>query len=504
MSGNTRQRLFVSYRHDSETSPQESIIRQLENRLSAEHDIFIDKKIRPGERWGEQIEQEIAACDFFIPLLTTDAMWSEMVIDEVARAHRLRRASGRPRIVPVRVRNSIDFPYPLSAYLNLIQWFDWRSDADTALLVQNLETILRGGASKDLPIAPPSQPEFSVPPAPIAPFEIPTGGMHPDSKYYIIRSSDEVAESTLGSSSVTLNIKGSRQMGKTSLLARLKRTARNQGRKVVSLDFQLFDEQTLREPEVFYPAFCLAIADDLNIVDTFEAHRHKRRSFPSTCTRLMLQDVLPAAQARIMLVMDEIDKVFVSPFRNDFFGMLRSWHNLRSDSDLWMNLELVLCASTEPSHFISADSSQSPFNVGERILLQDFTIPEFGELTHRHAIRLAASEQEELYELLHGHPFLTRRALYLLATKRIDLETVRITATRDDGPFGDHLRYYLTKLHEFADLLPPFREVVCNGTCSDPRLFDRLKGFGLVAGDERRARVRNQLYATYFGQRLRS
>ena len=32
--------------------------------------------------------------------------------------------------------------------------------------------------------------------------------------------------------------------------------------------------------------------------------------------------------------------------------------------------------------------------------------------------------------------------------------------TGDDGPFGDHLRYYLTKLYEFKDLLEPFQQAL--------------------------------------------
>jgi hypothetical protein len=424
-----------------------------------------------------------------------------MVIDEIARAHRLQRASGRPRIIPIRVRNKHDFPYPLSAYLNLIQWFSWDSEADTAVLVKTLEVVLSGG-NTTASIKPVTQADAEAPPSPIAPLEVPSGGLHPDSKYYVRRDCDDVAEATFKTANVTLNVKGSRQIGKTSLLARLKRTARNQDRKVVSVDFQLFDDETLRKPEIFYPAFCLAITDDLKLADTFETHRHKLRTLPKTCTRFMEQDVFPAAQVRVTLVMDEVDKVFIAPFRNDFLGMLRAWHNLRSDSDLWMNLEMVLCASTEPSHFISADSTQSPFNVGERIVLEDFTKAEVADLVQRHG--LAESQiEDELYDLLRGHPFLTRRALYLLASRRIDFDTLRRNATRDDGPFGDHLRYYLTKLHEFKDLLQPFEQVLRNGTCSDPRLFDSLKGFGLVAGDERKARTRNQLYASYFGQRLR-
>jgi hypothetical protein len=80
-----RKRLFISYRHGSEDSSQESIIRHLRDRFSERHQIFTDKNILPGNRWGEQIEAEIGACDVFVPLLTFDAMWSEMVIDEVER-----------------------------------------------------------------------------------------------------------------------------------------------------------------------------------------------------------------------------------------------------------------------------------------------------------------------------------------------------------------------------------------------------------------------------------
>jgi hypothetical protein len=498
-----RQRLFISYRHGSETSPQESLIRHIATRFSTHHDIFTDKNILPGSRWGEDIEKEVAACDIFIPLLTVDAMWSEMVIDEIARAHRLHRANRRPRIVPIRILNKQEFPYPLSAYLNLIQWFEWQSESNTQELLDKLQFILEGhSAAAESKAAPaPTVTTEQIPPAPIAPLEVPSGGLHPDSKYYIRRNSDSIAEAVFKSQSVTLNVKGSRQMGKTSLLARLKKAGREQRRKVVSIDFQLFDDETLKHPQLFYPSFCLAITDDLKLSDTFDSHVHRLRTLPKICTRFLELDVLPAAASRVTLVMDEIDKVFAAPFRNDFFGMLRSWHNLRSDSDLWMDLELVLCASTEPSHFISADSTQSPFNVGERILMQDFAKSEVADLVHRHGLS-APEIDDELFDLLNGHPFLTRRALYLLAANRLNFDTLRRTATRDDGPFGDHLRYYLTKLYEFNDLLKPFQQVLRNGTCTNPRLFDRLKGFGLVAGDEHKAHARNRLYASYFNQRL--
>lgn len=74
-------RLFISYRRGSADNAQEGIIRRLYEHFSVHHDMFTDKDIRAGDRWGEYIEAQINACDLFIPLLTSDAIWSEMVID---------------------------------------------------------------------------------------------------------------------------------------------------------------------------------------------------------------------------------------------------------------------------------------------------------------------------------------------------------------------------------------------------------------------------------------
>jgi hypothetical protein len=45
--------------------------------------------------------------------------------------------------------------------------------------------------------------------------------------------------------------------------------------------------------------------------------------------------------------------------------------------------------------------------------------------------------------LLHGHPYLVCRALYLLAGGKLGIESLLEQATADGGPFGDHLRYHL-------------------------------------------------------------
>lgn len=69
--------------------------------------------------------------------------------------------------------------------------------------------------------------------------------------------------------------------------------------------------------------------------------------------------------------MDEVEVVFDTKFRSDFFGMLRSWHNNWAATPIWKPLDLVLVTSTEPYQLIE-DLNQSPFNVGQVIELVDF------------------------------------------------------------------------------------------------------------------------------------
>ena len=55
---------------------------------------------------------------------------------------------------------------------------------------------------------------------------------------------------------------------------------------------------------------------------------------------------------------------------------------------------------------------------------------------------------QRLYALIGGHPYLTRKALYMLASSspRSGVDELFEHASDDTGPFGDHLRYYLLRL----------------------------------------------------------
>jgi len=220
------------------------------------------------------------------------------------------------------------------------------------------------------------------------------------------------------------------------------------------------------------------------------------------CTRYVQRHILKQLGSPLVLAMDEVDKVFDADFRNDFFGMLRSWHNSRATTPIWKQMDLTLVTSTEPYQLID-DLNQSPFNVGQVIELQDFTPEQVTDLNHRHGSPLNSSEERQLIVLLGGHPYLVRRALYLVASQQISTTELFANATADSGPFGDHLRRHLSLLHDKTELIRSLLQIIRQNTCEDKRIFWRLRGAGLVREEGRTVLPRCQLYAEYFRENLR-
>jgi hypothetical protein len=76
-------------------------------------------------------------------------------------------------------------------------------------------------------------------------------------------------------------------------------------------------------------------------------------------------------------------------------------------------------------------------------------------------------------------------------------------AAADDGPFGDHLRYHLFRLHDREDLIQGLRQITRGNTGTDEQVIYRLHSAGLVRIEGRAVLPRCRLYANYFREHLR-
>src|SRR5205085_9633260 len=95
--------------------------------------------------WAQEIESELRQADFLIVFLSEASSRSEMVKGEIEIARKQAAQGGKPAILPVRVAFTGSLPYPLSAYLDKIQYAFWREESDTEQVLADLHEVLRGG-----------------------------------------------------------------------------------------------------------------------------------------------------------------------------------------------------------------------------------------------------------------------------------------------------------------------------------------------------------------------
>ncbi|MBI4663007.1 MAG: AAA-like domain-containing protein [Verrucomicrobia bacterium] len=506
-------RVFISYKR--ETDPDEKIALAVCEALNKLHEVFIDQTMLVGEDWTKRIEAELRRADYLITFLSAQSVRSEMVIGEVEKAYRLSKEpgrSGRPRILPVRLAYREPFDYPLNAYLSHIQWTLLMGPEELPRLIQELTQavccgrLAPAGAQSESDVVQTCRPLSLQPPLPSAQpitFERPEGTMMTQSPFYVEREADSIALETIKDQGVTITIKGPRQIGKSSLLNRILEAAVKAGKRFVFLDYQLIDRSVLADRNLFFRQFCSWLTDELEMDDQTEKYWSLPFGNSQRCTRYLSRYVLKELGGPLLLAMDEVDRLFDADFRSDFFGMLRAWHNSRANpaTPVWKGLDLALIISTEPYELIE-DLNQSPFNVGQVISLADFRESDVSDLNRRHGSPLSPDEEKRLTALVGGHPYLVRRALYLLANKSVSVAELFASANALRGPFGDHLRYHLFRLYDKEPLIQGLRQAIHKNVCPDERILFRLQGAGLVRAEGNKILPRCELYARFFEEHL--
>lgn len=523
-------RIFISYKRDSE--PDVPVARQICNTLRGEgHEVFIDRDMAVGEQWAKRIDDEIRRSNFFVTLLSQNSIHSEMVHEEIKKASDVADENGgEPKILPVRLAYREQFTSPLSRWLNPLNWALWDSPADTLRVVGEILRVVNGSGklpvgreSKEKELVTGETPDVPQPLPSTQTEPFPEESSHPEVRFYVTREADGVAREKIRESGATITIKAPRQMGKSSLLVRTAAEASRAGKRVAMLDFQFLDKVSLKNADVFFRQFCSWISYVLEIEDKVEEFWKIPIGNSFRCTRYVERHVLKELKGEsLVLAMDEVDSVLNADFYIDFFSMLRGWHGARGDDQptVWNRLDLALVISTEPYQLIDMPF-QSPFNVGEVLELGDFTPEQVKDLNKRHAYPFNPEEVQMLVELLHGHPYLTRRALYLVASQRATPEELFGRATDDHGPFGDHLRHHLMRLYDKgnkspemlelqANLIKGLSEVFAKKTCTDMLTFYRLRGAGLVREQEEgknghkvsKIVPRCKLYEDYFREHI--
>ena len=290
--------------------------------------------------------------------------------------------------------------------------------------------------------------------------EEPEGLVPVGSPFYVERSPIETdCYETVVRPGSLIRIKAPRQMGKTSLLVRTLDCARSQNFKTVRLSFQEADTKTLDDLNEFLQWFCSSVTEELDMEDRLADYWKGARGIVRRCKRYFERYLLTELDQPIVLGLDEVDQVFEHPdIATDFFGMLREWHEEGKSNPLWRKLHLVIVHSKEV--YIPLSINRSPFNVGLPIELRQLNDSEITALISKHRLSLTAHQQQQLIELVGGHPYLLRAALYQLARGRISLSQLLTEAPTEGGLYSDHLRRHLLNLEDNESLVTAFQQVI--------------------------------------------
>ncbi len=370
---------------------------------------------------------------------------------------------------------------------------------------EELERRLWGSAARHARTPREARSLFAAPPKPNEDLIEPGGALAIGSPFYIARDTDEALLRAVKRRDGIILIQGARQMGKTSLLARGLNQARVESVNVVFTDFQVLSAQVLVSAEAFYKEILALLVDALDLdVDPGAAWRPERGP-ALNFERFLKREILQKLDRPLVWGIDEADRLFGGLIANEVFGLFRSWHNERvvNPDCPWSRLTMLVSYATE-AHLFITDLNQSPFNIGTRVYLTDFSLDQVGELNERYGRPLSTSDRlERFFHLTGGQPFLTQKGLYELARQRFTPEALFERAAMEEGPFGEHLRRLALSLRQEPSFVDAVRMVI-DGTGIPPQnVFYLLRSSGVLVGDSpTQAELRCELYRRYFQKAL--
>ena len=203
------------------------------------------------------------------------------------------------------------------------------------------------------------------------------GSLSDDAPSYIERRADRKLYQALkrGNFCYILN---PRQVGKSSLLVRTRHKLEREGFKCASIDMTNIGSENIT-PAQWYKGIAVELWRGFKLLrkvkfKTWWAEREGIsvvQKLSQFIEEVLLQEF---AEEKLFIFVDEIDSVLSLNFPiDDFFALIRFFYNQRSQNSQYNRLSFAIFGVATPSDFI-ADKKRTPFNIGEAIELQGFSV----------------------------------------------------------------------------------------------------------------------------------
>jgi hypothetical protein len=236
-------------------------------------------------------------------------------------------------------------------------------------------------------------------------------------------------------------------MGKTNLLLNMKRHRKDD--LVVYFDLSNRFESARGFFRNIIDTIIEAAVEEFKVVDTIHNHRQNNAFEPSVEYDRHLRLLLKECGKKIILILDEIDSLIGCSYSDTILSQVRSMYFSRGNFEIYHNLTYVLSGVADPGDLIK-DKNISPFNIGEKIYLEDFTETEFYTFVKNAELPFSSEIAERIFWWADGNPRISwdicsEVELELLRGVELSAETVDATVDRlylreyDRAPI-DHIR----------------------------------------------------------------
>jgi len=345
------------------------------------------------------------------------------------------------------------------------------------------------------------------------------GTVQAGSGLYIARHADtELLE--LCQAGTFAYVLSSRQMGKSSLMVRTNEQLMATGTHAVVVDLSNLGTQLTAE--AWYLGLLTTIVDSLmlstDVMAWWQAHAHLGQA--QRLTDFFQEVLLIETEAPVVIFIDEIDSTLSLPFTDDFYAAIRSVYNARALVPSFRRLSFVLLGVATPNDLIS-DPRRTPFNIGQRVEVTDFTYEEALPLADGFGLPPAQAQQvlQWVLDWTGGHPYLTQRLCRVMADEDrgqwSETDVAQMVARTFFGEQSEQdynlqfVRDMLTKRAPERVRAPePVRVLATYRTIRQGRravrgegqslVLAHLKLSGVVRQVQRVLRVRNRIYEAVF------
>ncbi|WP_013321534.1 AAA-like domain-containing protein [Gloeothece verrucosa] len=334
--------------------------------------------------------------------------------------------------------------------------------------------------------------------------ELPEGQVPLHSDFYVERSpiESECYKAILQPGAL-IRIKAPRRMGKTSLMMRILTQAARQRYNTVALSLQLADSNLLQNLDKFLQWFCANVTLGLQLPNKLSDYWDDMFGSKISCKIYFEEYLLAKTNPPIILALDDVDRLFqYRDLADDFFGLLRAWHEEAKNREIWQKLRLIVAHSTEV--YIPLNVNQSPFNVGLPIELPTLTAEQVFNLAHKHQLDWSMEQAEKFCSFVGGNPYLIRLAMYHIWHEDTTLEELLTDSPMsDDNIYRHHLTRQLWNLQQQNEGLEQgLAKVVLSSKPIELDLIQafQLQSLGLVRFQSKGNTVSSscQLYTQYF------